>query len=695
MKKILILFVISGVFLIPNNSKAIDKKVEVNTIEELQKEILVADEAIDILLGSDFPKQEKVEIELSLENRVKIDGDNQKYENKFYFFLTDEGNNGRHNAGITLENFHFDGGNEKSVGVVGDFSKTNLLVPPHIISIYDSTFERSNGNTIKFIGNENVTDNNQYTALLLGVKVRNNTTKDFAAIQMIDMKYLHIGKSIIENNVNKGDQGAGGVISIIGDYNQLNIFETAIINNSLEGKHQFGGGAISLVGDENFLSTYTSWIENNKSNQSGGAISIVSKSTNTKSKTDNKNFANVHLNQSLFSNNDSIGNGATFYFDNKVSSELFTKINTNYSFFYGNKSSKSNSGSAFFIENNENDKVTSSINNTTIYHNNSKDTLDNGGAIYSENKNGNWEFNDSIIIDNKGKKNYENLYLPNSLVKNNKSLGIDNGKAISETASKIFGKYPVGLTTNNGELYVGTDDDQRIIPSLSVIPKFSDKKGVVTNGIADIGEAVNNSSWPNGDLRGKKPKFLVLGAVNSTSILYDANDGVFSMPELKSFTGKEYYESNKPQQIAQLFTPGTNRKIKNGIKDFNISRKGYSYLGWSIYPDSRKNKQKYDIGEEIKDGPQVKLYAIWKINSYSTKYYGNGNTSGTPPQMVKSKFNSKVKVKNRNNLKRKGYSFIGWATRPNSSKQDVKFAPGSNIILKNNIKLYAVWKKAK
>lgn len=130
---------------------------------------------------------------------------------------------------------------------------------------------------------------------------------------------------------------------------------------------------------------------------------------------------------------------------------------------------------------------------------------------------------------------------------------------------------------------------------------------------------------------------------------------------------------------------GTSYKLnKNKFK-----RKGYTFAGWN----TKKNGsgKSYDNQAKVKklsskDNGTVTLYAQWKKNKYTIKYYLNG---GKNNKKNPSKYYVTTSTITLKKPTRKGYTFVGWYTDKNFKHKITKIKKGST----GNLKLYAKWKK--
>lgn len=150
-----------------------------------------------------------------------------------------------------------------------------------------------------------------------------------------------------------------------------------------------------------------------------------------------------------------------------------------------------------------------------------------------------------------------------------------------------------------------------------------------------------------------------------------------------------------------------------GLLDVNrFTRKGYHGNGnWKIGSKTSTNKVK-DAGGTLpnskgqglatylgvinafeKGDVTVDLYPEWIANTYTVKYNGNGENSGTTPSS--SHTYDTAKNLTANGYVKNGYQFVGWNTQANGSgtsysdKQSVKNLTATNG---GTVTLYAQWK---
>lgn len=157
-------------------------------------------------------------------------------------------------------------------------------------------------------------------------------------------------------------------------------------------------------------------------------------------------------------------------------------------------------------------------------------------------------------------------------------------------------------------------------------------------------------------------------------VVYNANDGSGTMSN-----------SNHTYDSAKTLTANA------------FTRVGYTFLGWSTISTSTSatytNQQSVKNLTATKNGT-VNLYAIWKANTYTITYDGNGATSGSMNKSTHTYDTDKNLTANA--FVKDGYEFAGWSTSYNATsvtytdKQSVKNLKSAQD---DNITLYAIWKR--
>ena len=528
-------------------------------------------------------------------------------------------------------------------------------------------------------------------------------------VDSMDVK-LDIKDSTFTNN--SAIKGAGVIYSRFG-YKELNINNSRFENNSLDVKgnpdvegagviytEEIHGDSKTMIKDSIFHNNSVKNFENAYTPISG-AISFGRF----------KEIDSLSISGTTFSEN--VGSGGGGAISIKESEPAATNLVLENNTFYKNsttslKNNLVNGGAVFiyneveFAEGHVSDNKLHSINNTfvenkIVRNNNVSPIMDvKGGAIGMSGSFMAHEFKNDLLVGNilenneASSKLFSNVYLSSTKYKQANTLGFDNGTESQDTVAQAYGKYPVVLAENGSKVKAGRKEDATVVPTIMIAPKLTTIAKSQTTGFANMTGADATEKDQRGFVRKGKPD---IGAVEISSVVYDANGGNFTLAELSKYDGKTYYEGKNPEQYAKVNNPGAEYKIVDGVKVLKPTRKGYTFLGWSDRNKPLSVNAKYNTGTKHKVDDQLVLYAVWKKEAVSMKYYSNGKTTGTIPIQNNVTPNTSVTIKSAGKLKRKGYKFSGWSTKPSAKKGEAAYAPGKKLKLVKNTKLYAIWKR--
>lgn len=239
--------------------------------------------------------------------------------------------------------------------------------------------------------------------------------------------------------------------------------------------------------------------------------------------------------------------------------------------------------------------------------------------------------------------------------------------------------YKVQFDLNGG---LGEEPAERVFTydKEELLPAEAGKKtGYVFTGWSLEGA----STYPGGssvkNLADQEDAVVVLKAVwkvGSYKVRFDANGGTGTMKEEK-------------------FTCGKSRLLyKNKYK-----KSGYTFQGWNTHKDgtgeSYAERQSVDFKNQ-ENGSTVILYAMWKGNSYTVKYDGNGANSGAVSASAHV-YGTKSSL-NTNRFTRKGYTFAGWNTQKDGKGKNFKNGAEVKTLttkLNDTVILYAKWTPVK
>ncbi|QIK57062.1 InlB B-repeat-containing protein [Erysipelothrix sp. HDW6A] len=161
--------------------------------------------------------------------------------------------------------------------------------------------------------------------------------------------------------------------------------------------------------------------------------------------------------------------------------------------------------------------------------------------------------------------------------------------------------------------------------------------------------------------------FDAIWKANEYSVVYNSNGGTGTM-------------SN------QAFT----YDIEQNLNENTLTRKGYTFLGWSTSPTGEViyNDKDAVINLASSNAAEVTMYAVWEANTYEVIFDANGG-SGVIDDVTYTY--DKYGTLPKNNFYRDGYTFKGWSLSANGSVDYFQDKPILNLIDQGNITLYAVW----
>ena len=148
-------------------------------------------------------------------------------------------------------------------------------------------------------------------------------------------------------------------------------------------------------------------------------------------------------------------------------------------------------------------------------------------------------------------------------------------------------------------------------------------------------------------------------------IIYDANMG----------TGAPKAQSKKHGEKVNLSS-----KV--------LQRTGYKFEGWST--SKRATEAMYLPGAVYSKNASVRLYAVWKPNTYKVIYNLNGGKGG--PEEQQKKYGMPLVLSTKTPSK-SGYVFLGWGKTKDSTT--ISYKPGEIYSTNKALNLYALWGKQK
>ncbi len=125
------------------------------------------------------------------------------------------------------------------------------------------------------------------------------------------------------------------------------------------------------------------------------------------------------------------------------------------------------------------------------------------------------------------------------------------------------------------------------------------------------------------------------------------------------------------------------------------ARTGYTLTGWNTKADGTGTA--YALGAQVKNltaasGGKVTLYAVWKANTYSVRFYSNDGTQNSSLQSDLS-YGMEYTL-NANSFQWKGRVFLGWAETAGGAVKYANSAKVKDLTAENGatVNLYAQWR---
>lgn len=120
------------------------------------------------------------------------------------------------------------------------------------------------------------------------------------------------------------------------------------------------------------------------------------------------------------------------------------------------------------------------------------------------------------------------------------------------------------------------------------------------------------------------------------------------------------------------------------LRSTKPTKTGYTFKGWTNDPNS--TEVIWTAGGKYTINASRKLYAVWKVNTYTISYNANGG-SGAPKSQTKTY--NKTLILSSTKPTRTNYNFEGWST--SSTATSAKYPAGGSYTDNKAATLYAVW----
>ncbi|HEX2956360.1 MAG TPA: InlB B-repeat-containing protein [Chitinispirillaceae bacterium] len=152
-----------------------------------------------------------------------------------------------------------------------------------------------------------------------------------------------------------------------------------------------------------------------------------------------------------------------------------------------------------------------------------------------------------------------------------------------------------------------------------------------------------------------------------------------------TYNGNNNVRGTIPGTQTKVYGEALNLAYNNG----NLSRTGFAFDGWNT--SASGNGTDYVQGASYTTDADLILFSKWlPLGTYTVKYDGNGNESGTVPDSQTITTDVPVVIEtNSGSLAKTGYSFEGWNSSPLGTGSD--YTAGVSYTAGVNITLYAKW----
>ena len=184
-------------------------------------------------------------------------------------------------------------------------------------------------------------------------------------------------------------------------------------------------------------------------------------------------------------------------------------------------------------------------------------------------------------------------------------------------------------------------------------------------------------------------------------VYYHANGGAINSSTYYLSSSNVYKESDDTKYYQSWTYNSTKSDGLVNASTFGLYRTGYTFTKWgtstsggTLFDQNDGTVKPTDLNSDVKTKDCTRtLYAQWTPNTYTIKFNGNGNTSGSTASM--SMTYNVAKSLTANGFKKTGYVFNGWDTKADGSGTDYSNQQSVKNLTTTNgatINLYAKWK---
>ena len=259
---------------------------------------------------------------------------------------------------------------------------------------------------------------------------------------------------------------------------------------------------------------------------------------------------------------------------------------------------------------------------------------------------------------------------------------------------KEAAKYTISYNANGGYGAPAAQTKTHDV-TLKLSTQQPTRDGYTFLGWATSSSATSAQYQPGGSYASNANATLyAVWKVQTYTITYDNNGGrwIFDFNNDEDENG-QIKKTAKVGESIELCSNGA-----SPVRD-DCLQWGWSTTKMSPYDSwySGMSEPEYWYNEIYSENEDITLYAIW-IESYSVRhdinggtYYFNGETYKVGHIVEKYKGCATTIAEEMSNIKRDGYTFLGWSTNPNATTAQYQ---SGDVYNKNvDIDLYAVWQK--
>ena len=234
----------------------------------------------------------------------------------------------------------------------------------------------------------------------------------------------------------------------------------------------------------------------------------------------------------------------------------------------------------------------------------------------------------------------------------------------------------------------------------------------ITTKFADKKSSSDNAYYMSGNMIQALNMCDFLNINPDTAVFYNieyydaAAGGMNNMPTLMEYYTERltptYSAHSILEDVYDLFTVTYNSNYGSNCADVQkekrhntfalmgadaFARTGYDFKGWNTKADGTGTS--YAAGSNVTWDDDITLYAQWKVQNRTITYKANGGSGADVKQ--NHGYNQSATLKAANTFTRTGYDFIGWNSKADGTGNS--YAAGLKVTWKDNVTLYAQWKK--